>query len=118
EQWFRVARGAFRFVLEELVTAFGGFGIEAPCGWRRRSETELVLMEPVELRRDAVLVRIDHDVTETVLCRDGKARCVVEPRVEEVTDAVHLQNGDERVPIRNGSPSGVRMEVDAGESER
>jgi hypothetical protein len=49
---------------------------------------------------------------------DREARGVVEALIDEGALAVHLEHGDQRVPVGDGAPSGPSVEVDAGEAER
>ena len=77
---------------------------------------KLIDVERRKLRRDQV-GRVA-DVAEAVLCGDRELRGIVEPRIVERALALHLEIGDERVPVRDRSPAGPGMQVDAGQVER
>ena len=63
-------------------------------------------------------IRFVADVAESCNCRDRELGCVVETRVIESALALHLEVGDEAVPVRHGTPARPGVQVDAGEAER
>ena len=78
--------------------------IEAVVGWGRRVDGELVEVQSTEPWGDEV--RIVPDVAVPVPGADGEASGVVEPWVEEGSLPVHLEIGDEGVPVRDRIPAG------------
>src|SRR5437660_7992897 len=103
-QRLRVTAAALPFAAEYFFAARGSRTIKTTL-WRRRSRKgELIEMQSSQLGRDLV-VGIGY-VPETVLGGYGKFRSVVQSRIKEVPFAVHLQVGDERVPIRYRAPAG------------
>jgi hypothetical protein len=56
-------------------------------------------------------------VAEARLCGDGELGGIVQSGIEERSLAMHLENGDERVPVRDRAPPGPRMEIDSGQSQ-
>jgi hypothetical protein len=62
-------------------------------------------------------VRIVPDVAVPVPGADGEASGVVEPWVEEGSLPVHLEIGDEGVPVRDRTPAGPGVQVHSGETE-
>src|SRR5438552_16328559 len=66
-----MAAVAVRLPAEELVPAFGRFGIEVDARTRfRRRQRELVEVQAGELRRHAIVVRTDGHVAEARSGRD------------------------------------------------
>ena len=68
---------------------------------------------------DVIRSRLLRDVAEPgpARRRGTGARCL-SAVVEEVAVPVHLEVRDERVPVRDRAPAGVRVEVHAGQPER
>src|SRR4051812_49947083 len=108
---------ALRFAAEQMVAASGGGGGECTGGWLRCVDRQLIEVQRRQLGCDLILVRVDTDMAEAVRGRDRKLIGVVEPRVEERAFAVHLQVRDERVPVRDRSPAGPCMQLDAGKTQ-
>ena len=117
QQRSRVAADALGLALEQLRAAGGGHLVEAVRRRGRRGQRQLIGVQPRQLRGHPVLLGRHHDVPESVLGGDRESNRVVEPRIVEVTDAVHLQHRDERIPVRDRSPSGPGVQVDARQSE-
>src|SRR5207247_10438408 len=69
-----------------------------------------------EFRRNQVTLVAD--VGEAGAGCDRELLGIAEPVVVEVADSVHLEVRDERIPIRDGAPAGVGMEIDPVETER
>src|SRR5438067_330722 len=95
---FNVAVVAPGFAAEQIIAALRRRRIEAASGRLRGRNRQLIELEVRQLRRDLVVVRADvRQVAEAVRRSYWKLRRVVEPRIEESSDAMHLQVGDERV---------------------
>src|SRR5262249_16767174 len=105
----RVAARALRLAGEQRAAALGGVLVEAARGRSRRRERELVEVECRKLRGDAVVLA--RHVAEMVLGRDRELRGVVETRIEERAVAVHLEVGDEPVPVRDRAPAFPGVEI-------
>src|SRR3954465_7021753 len=77
-----VTRRAARWAVEELLTMIGTPTIEAPCGWRRRRNRQLVELERGKPRRHAVVAawpRVAHAGPRS----DRKLFFIVQPRIEK-----------------------------------
>src|SRR6185437_2919212 len=122
--WFRPGRLdmaiiAFCFAAEERVATLGRFRIEIfPCFGLRRFKRKLLHVQGRKFLCNSIFIGADMwEVSESVLSRDRELVAIVQPRVEEPALPMHFQIGDERVPIRDGTPTGPGMQVDARQSE-
>ena len=73
-------------------------------------------MQLTKLRRHEV--GLAAHVAEAVRSRDRKLARVIEPRIVERAFPLHLEHGDECIPMGDRAPAGVGMEVHAREAER
>src|SRR5262245_23689973 len=88
---------------EQRLAALGRMGVEAAARWSRRGNRELIEVQCGELRRHEI--RLAAHVAETVRGRDRKLAGIVETRIVERAFALHLEHGDERIPMRYGAPA-------------
>src|SRR5262249_6503549 len=101
EQGRHVARGAAPGPVEDLLPACGGGRVETSGRRRRGRNRELVELKRAKLRRQVIL-RAAY-VVEAGAGGDGELRRVRQPRIEERPLPVHLEIGDERVPVRHAA---------------
>ena len=117
EERRHVARRAVGRAVEERLAALGGARVEAaaPAASAPGSRADRTAAPAASsvIRSGS----LSH-VAEARARRDRELRRVVQPGIEEGALAVHLEIGDERVPVRHGAPAGVGVQVDAGEAER
>lgn len=85
-------------------------------GGRGAGIASWVELERGQLRRNQI-DRASH-VAKTGLCRHRKLQRIIQPRIEERPLAVHFEVGDERVPMRDASPSGPRVKIHASQAKR
>ncbi len=111
-----VAVLAAALAVEDRPTAARGGRVEVALRRLRRRDRKLVEVERRQLGCDEVgpVARM----SEVVACGDRELVGVVEPVVVEVPPPVHLEIGDEGVPVRHAAPTRVRRQVDARETER
>src|ERR1051326_2140461 len=108
-----------RFSLKEFISAFGACRIEidARHGFRF-GKGQLIKVKSRQLRGDPIVVGISAYMAEVVCRGNRKLRRVIQSRIEECSDAVHLEVRYKSIPIRDGSPrAGPGMLVVAGEVE-
>src|SRR6478672_6699045 len=110
-----MAAGTLTFAVENFFAACGGRTIKTTLRRRWSRKRELIEMKGRKLGRDLVIGI--GDVTKTVLGSNGKFRSVVQSRIKEVAFAMHLQIGDERVPIRYRTPPGIGVKVYSGKTK-
>src|SRR5262245_11841768 len=74
------------------------------------------MMQRRELRRNEV--RIIADVGEACPCRDWELRGVSQTRIVKRAFSVHLNVGNKCVPMRDRTPAGPSMKIDARKPKR
>ena len=111
-----IAGCASPLALEDHLAPLGGRAVIRGRGWHGRWDGELVEVEGGELGSDTV-------VGEALVVPEPGARCdgelgaIVEARIVEHALAVHLVVGDVGVPIGDRAPTGLGVQVYAGEPE-
>ena len=118
EKRWNMARRTPRRTIEQRLAALRSFLVEASFPRFGRRNSELIELQRAQLGGDQV--GIIADVAEPVRRRDGKAHGIVEARVKERALAVHLEVGDECVPVRDRAPArpGVKVHADQAEGRR
>ena len=93
-----MAATALGFAAEKDAPAFGSLLVVTAGRGHRCGNRELVKMESRELGADHIVVAVH--MTKMVFRGNGKLFCVIQPRIIEISLAVHLQVSNERIPVR------------------
>ena len=98
--------GALRLAVEDALAARAAAASKLPAGGFGASRRELV---EVQRRAASAVIRSGSLRTwpKPVVAATGNLLRVVEPRVVERALPVHLEVGDERVPVRDRAPARV-----------
>src|SRR5438105_5613171 len=110
-----VALSALGDALEDSLPALCRYLVETAFRRPRRGQRELILVEARKLRRDQVDLALH--MPEAVLRGDGELAGVVEAGIDEIALSVHLEVGDEGVPVRRRAEARGGVEVHPGESK-
>jgi hypothetical protein len=100
--WFgeerrHMAGGAFAGTIEHLLPTLSRLGIEASLLRLRRGHGELVEVESGELGGDQIVFGLH--MAEFGLGGHRELILVVQPRIEKASLPMHLEIGDERIPV-------------------
>src|SRR5689334_8730199 len=110
-----MAAGTLTFAVEDFFAACCSRAIKTTLGRRGRRKRELIEMKSRELGSDLVIGI--GNVPKTILGSHGEFRGIVQSRIKEVALAMHLKVGDERIPVRHGTPASIGMQVYSGETK-
>src|SRR5262245_7232328 len=69
--------------------------------WNRGGNGQLIELQRRQLWSDSIILRRGTEVTETIPGRDWKLRRIIQSRVEKRPLSVHLEVGNESIPIAN-----------------
>src|SRR5262249_17316651 len=107
-----------RLAVEQLFASVSGRGMEGVGGRFRRRDRQLVKLQVRELRGDAVIAWADmREVANAAPDGHRELHRVVQSSVEESSNATHVKVRDKGIPVRDRSPPGPGMQVDAAEPE-
>src|SRR5918999_3342411 len=115
KQGWHMAGVTLGLALEDHLATGSRLWVKAPLWWFRGWNSELIEVESSKFRGDQVGV-IPH-IAETGFGGYWKLRWVVQAWIVEYPLTMHLQVGDEGVPVGHRSPSGVGVKVHAGKAK-
>ena len=94
----------------------GGALVETPGRRGRCGDGELVELQGRQAGGDTVLTT-GFDVAEAGPSRNRELRLVVQSRIVKDAGPMHLEVGDEGVPVGHAAPTGVGVHIDAREAK-